>query len=123
MEGVIVRLSVECKRELSAAGCRKVISQPGALPACREPTVSGNVLTSHSVIGGGDVLKVTAESCHVKISDVVLTWCQAGERQCLRAWRRSTSAAAVMMIAPILVLFLGLQRRFIEGLTQGGVKT
>ena len=34
-----------------------------------------------------------------------------------------TSAAAVMMIAPILVLFLSLQRRFIEGLTQGGLKS
>jgi raffinose/stachyose/melibiose transport system permease protein len=34
-----------------------------------------------------------------------------------------TSAAAVMMIAPILVIFLALQRRFIDGLTQGGVKT
>jgi raffinose/stachyose/melibiose transport system permease protein len=33
-----------------------------------------------------------------------------------------TSAAAVMMIAPILVIFLLLQRRFIEGLTQGGLK-
>ncbi len=33
-----------------------------------------------------------------------------------------TSAAAVMMIAPILILFLSLQRRFIAGLTQGGVK-
>jgi len=34
-----------------------------------------------------------------------------------------TSAAAVMMIAPILIIFLALQRRFIEGLTQGGLKT
>jgi len=33
-----------------------------------------------------------------------------------------TSAAAVIMIAPILVLFLALQRRFIDGLTQGGLK-
>lgn len=33
-----------------------------------------------------------------------------------------TSAAAVIMIAPILLLFLGLQRRFIDGLTQGGLK-
>jgi len=33
-----------------------------------------------------------------------------------------TSAAAVMMIAPILILFLALQRRFIDGLTQGGLK-
>ena len=33
-----------------------------------------------------------------------------------------TSAAAVIMVAPILVLFLGLQRRFIDGLTQGGLK-
>ncbi|GIV80643.1 MAG: sugar ABC transporter permease [Litorilinea sp.] len=33
-----------------------------------------------------------------------------------------TSAAAVMMIVPVLALFLSLQRRFIEGLTQGGIK-
>jgi raffinose/stachyose/melibiose transport system permease protein len=33
-----------------------------------------------------------------------------------------TSAGAVMMIAPVLVIFLALQRRFVEGLTQGGVK-
>lgn len=33
-----------------------------------------------------------------------------------------TSAAAIMMIAPVLVIFLALQRQFIEGLTQGGVK-
>jgi len=34
-----------------------------------------------------------------------------------------TSAAAVMMIAPVLIFFLSLQRQFIEGLTQGGLKT
>lgn len=33
-----------------------------------------------------------------------------------------TSSAAILMIAPVLVLFLLLQRRFIDGLTQGGVK-
>jgi raffinose/stachyose/melibiose transport system permease protein len=33
-----------------------------------------------------------------------------------------TSAGAVMMIAPVLIIFLSLQRRFIEGLTQGGLK-
>ncbi|MCL4862173.1 MAG: carbohydrate ABC transporter permease, partial [Caldilineaceae bacterium] len=33
-----------------------------------------------------------------------------------------TSAGAVMMIAPVIVIFLALQRRFIEGLTQGGMK-
>ncbi len=33
-----------------------------------------------------------------------------------------TSAAAVMMTAPILVIFLLLQRRFVAGLTQGGLK-
>ncbi|MDZ4719078.1 MAG: carbohydrate ABC transporter permease [Roseiflexaceae bacterium] len=33
-----------------------------------------------------------------------------------------TSAAAVMMIAPVLLMFLVLQRRFIDGLTQGGMK-
>lgn len=32
------------------------------------------------------------------------------------------SAGAVMMIAPIIILFLTMQRRFIEGLTQGGFK-
>jgi len=33
-----------------------------------------------------------------------------------------TSAGAVMMIFPLVLLFLLLQRRFIEGLTQGGLK-
>ena len=33
-----------------------------------------------------------------------------------------TSAAAMMMILPIISIFLGLQRRFVEGLTQGGLK-
>ena len=33
-----------------------------------------------------------------------------------------TSAGAVMMTVPVLVLFLSLQRRFVEGLTQGGMK-
>ena len=33
-----------------------------------------------------------------------------------------TSAGAFMMIAPVLILFLALQRRFVEGLTQGGIK-
>lgn len=34
-----------------------------------------------------------------------------------------TSAAAVMMIVPLLAIFLTLQRQFIDGLTQGGVKS
>jgi raffinose/stachyose/melibiose transport system permease protein len=34
-----------------------------------------------------------------------------------------TSASAVMMIVPIIIIFLLLQRQFIEGLTQGGLKT
>jgi len=33
-----------------------------------------------------------------------------------------TSAGAVMMILPLVMIFLLLQRRFIEGLTQGGLK-
>jgi raffinose/stachyose/melibiose transport system permease protein len=33
-----------------------------------------------------------------------------------------TSAGAVIMMLPVIVLFLLLQRRFIEGLTQGGLK-
>lgn len=34
-----------------------------------------------------------------------------------------TSAGGFIIILPLLVLFLSFQRRFIEGLTQGGVKT
>jgi raffinose/stachyose/melibiose transport system permease protein len=34
-----------------------------------------------------------------------------------------TSAAAIIMILPVVALFLVLQRRFIEGLTEGGLKT
>jgi raffinose/stachyose/melibiose transport system permease protein len=34
-----------------------------------------------------------------------------------------TSAASVLMILPVLVLFLALQRRFIAGLTVGGLKS
>ena len=33
-----------------------------------------------------------------------------------------TSAGAIIMTAPIIIFFLALQRRFIEGLTQGGLK-
>jgi raffinose/stachyose/melibiose transport system permease protein len=33
-----------------------------------------------------------------------------------------TSAAAIMMIFPVIAIFLLLQRRFVEGLTQGGLK-
>ena len=33
-----------------------------------------------------------------------------------------TSAASVMMIFPIVLMFLLLQRHFIQGLTQGGLK-
>ncbi len=33
-----------------------------------------------------------------------------------------TSAAAIMMILPVIIIFLTLQRRFIDGLTQGGLK-
>jgi raffinose/stachyose/melibiose transport system permease protein len=33
-----------------------------------------------------------------------------------------TSAGAVIMTAPVIIFFLALQRRFIEGLTQGGLK-
>ena len=33
-----------------------------------------------------------------------------------------TSAGAIMMTIPILVIFLSMQRRFISGLTQGGLK-
>ena len=33
-----------------------------------------------------------------------------------------TSAAAMMMIVPIIIIFLSLQRRFVDGLTQGGIK-
>ena len=32
------------------------------------------------------------------------------------------SAAAIMMVAPIIILFMFFQRRFIAGLTSGGLK-
>ena len=34
-----------------------------------------------------------------------------------------TSATALIMILPVVILFLSLQRQFIEGLTEGGLKT
>lgn len=34
-----------------------------------------------------------------------------------------TSAGALIMILPVVLIFLGLQRQFIEGLTEGGLKT
>ncbi len=34
-----------------------------------------------------------------------------------------TSAGAIIIIFPVMVLFLALQRQFIEGLAEGGVKT
>ena len=34
-----------------------------------------------------------------------------------------TSAASLMMIFPIVAMFLALQRRFVQGLTQGGLKS
>ena len=33
-----------------------------------------------------------------------------------------TNAGSVIMVIPVIILFLLLQRRFIEGLTQGGLK-
>ena len=38
-----------------------------------------------------------------------------------RQWGR-TSTASMMMVVPVIILFLLLQRQFIEGLTQGGLK-
>jgi raffinose/stachyose/melibiose transport system permease protein len=51
----------------------------------------------------------------------VVTSYQNFSTQFSRDWSL-TSAAAVMMIAPILIIFLVFQRRFIEGMTQGGMK-
>lgn len=45
----------------------------------------------------------------------------AFQQQFFRDWGL-TNAGSVIMILPIIVLFLLLQRRFIEGLTQGGLK-
>jgi raffinose/stachyose/melibiose transport system permease protein len=51
----------------------------------------------------------------------VVTSYQAFVTQFSRDWAL-TSASAVMMVFPVIAIFLLLQRRFIEGLTQGGVK-
>jgi raffinose/stachyose/melibiose transport system permease protein len=41
--------------------------------------------------------------------------------RCGREWGKTSAAAAIMML-PIVVLFLLLQRRFVEGLTRGGLR-
>lgn len=51
----------------------------------------------------------------------VSTSLYAFQQQFFRDWGL-TNAGSVIMILPIIVLFLLLQRRFIEGLTQGGLK-
>ena len=51
----------------------------------------------------------------------VVTSYQAFVTQFSRDWAL-TSASAVMMIFPVIAIFLLLQRRFIDGLTSGGVK-
>lgn len=45
----------------------------------------------------------------------------AFQQQFFRDWGL-TNAGSVIMVLPVVVLFLLLQRRFIEGLTQGGLK-
>lgn len=45
----------------------------------------------------------------------------AFEDQYSTDWRL-TSAAALFMLVPVVLLFIALQRRFVAGLTQGGVK-
>jgi raffinose/stachyose/melibiose transport system permease protein len=45
----------------------------------------------------------------------------AFQQQFFRDWGL-TNAGSVIMILPVIILFLLLQRRFIEGLTQGGLK-
>jgi raffinose/stachyose/melibiose transport system permease protein len=45
----------------------------------------------------------------------------AFQQQFFRDWGL-TNAGSVIMILPVIVLFLLLQRRFIEGMTQGGLK-
>ncbi len=51
----------------------------------------------------------------------VATSLRAFQERFTRDWGL-TNAASVMMLLPVLILFLLLQRRFIEGLTQGGMK-
>jgi raffinose/stachyose/melibiose transport system permease protein len=45
----------------------------------------------------------------------------AFQQQFFRDWGL-TNAGSVIMVIPVIILFLLLQRRFIEGLTQGGLK-
>jgi raffinose/stachyose/melibiose transport system permease protein len=45
----------------------------------------------------------------------------AFQQQFVRDWGL-TNAGSVIMVLPVVILFLLLQRRFIEGLTQGGLK-
>lgn len=51
----------------------------------------------------------------------VSTSLQAFQGRFARDWGL-TSAASVIMIVPVLIVFLILQRQFIEGLSRGGLK-
>lgn len=51
----------------------------------------------------------------------IATSVQAFQSRFQRDWGL-TSAASMIMVAPIIILFLMLQRQFIEGLTKGGLK-
>ena len=51
----------------------------------------------------------------------VATSLRAFQERFTRDWGL-TNAASVIMLLPVLILFLLMQRRFIEGLTQGGMK-
>ena len=51
----------------------------------------------------------------------VATSLRAFQERFSRDWGL-TNAASVIMLLPVLILFLLMQRRFIEGLTQGGMK-
>jgi raffinose/stachyose/melibiose transport system permease protein len=58
---------------------------------------------------------------HNEQLQTVITSYQAFAGRFTRDWGL-TSAAAIITIFPVMVFFLLLQRRFIEGLTQGGLK-
>ena len=80
-------------------------------------------LTAGLVVGLGvwNEFLIAVTFMHQPELKPVATSLRAFQERFTRDWGL-TNAASVMMLLPVLILFLLMQRRFVEGLTQGGMK-
>jgi raffinose/stachyose/melibiose transport system permease protein len=87
------------------------------------PIVGPGFLTVALVAGLGAWNEYTLAYTFIQNDDLktVVTSFSAFTGRFSRDWGL-TSAGAVIMIFPVIAFFLLLQRRFIEGLTQGGLR-